>query len=119
MGLKVVTDGKPVTVYANEKEAKNGGKFTTYSIAVSSKDKDGNWVNGYIDAQFKKGMEVPNKTKININNAFYLVTDYNGKKYLKLFVMDYTVAEAGETPISSGDGFMNIPDGIDAELPFQ
>ena len=119
MGLKVTTDGKPVTIYANEKQTQNGGKFTTYSIAVSSKDKDGNWVNGYIDAQFKKGAEVTNKTKININNAFYTVSEYNGKKYTKIFIMDYTVAEAGETPVvqNSGD-FMSIPDGIDEELPF-
>ncbi|MCR4763613.1 MAG: single-stranded DNA-binding protein [Lachnospiraceae bacterium] len=27
-------------------------------------------------------------------------------------------APAGEAPVSAGDGFMNIPDGIDEELPF-
>ncbi|MBO5921944.1 MAG: hypothetical protein J6Q48_06105 [Bacteroidaceae bacterium] len=117
MGLKVTTDGKPVTVYRKEKDTQNGGKFTTYSIGISSKDKDGNWVNGYLDAQFKKGVEVAHKAKINISNSFYTVNEYNGKKYTKIFVMDFEVVDPGEVQ-SNDTGFMNIPDGLDEELPF-
>lgn len=123
MGLKVTTDGRAVTVYANEKTTQNGGKFTTYSIGVASKDKDGNWVNGFLDCQFKKGVEIANKTKIEISNSFYTVNEYNGKKYLKLFILDFAVTEQGEVPqpapAPSDDGFMNIPDGLeDGGLPF-
>lgn len=122
MGLKITTDGKPVTVFKNERTTQNGGKFTTYSLAVASKDKDGNWVNGYIDAQFKKDVEVNNKAKINIGNAFYAVNKgKDGKNYIKLFVMEFDVVDQGEVPNvaqASGEDFMSIPDNIDEELPF-
>lgn len=116
MALKIVTDGKAVTVFANEKEGQNGGKYTTYCIGVSSKDKDGNWVNGFIDCNFKKGCAPENKSKINISNAFYTVREYNGKKYTSLFVLDYTVE--GEAPQANGTDFVNIADMVNEELPF-
>lgn len=122
MGLKITTDGKPVTVFKNERTTQNGGKFTTYSLAVASKDKDGNWVNGYIDAQFKKNVDVNNKAKINIGNAFYTVNKgKDGKNYIKLFVMEFDVVDQGEVPNAaqaSGADFMSIPDGIDEDVPF-
>ena len=124
MGLKVITEKGPVTVYANEKTTQNGGKFTTYCISVASKDQNGNWVNGFIDCQFKKAdvEKITNKCKINISNSFYTVNEYNGKKYLKLFVLDFEVAEDGEkpqaAPTPSSDEFLNIPDGLEGELPF-
>ena len=124
MGLTVKTDGKPVTVYAKERQTQNGGKFTTYCLGVASKDKDGNWVNGFIDCQFKKDVVVNNKAKIDIRNSFFNVSEYNGKKYVKLFIMEFDVVEQGEAPQQNGQGFsgedfMNIPDNISEELPFQ
>ena len=123
MGLKVVTDSKPVTVYRKDRPTQSGSVFTTYTLGISSKDKDGNWQNGYIDCQFKKGVEVANKAKIAITNSFYTVSEYNGKKYNKLFIMEFTVEEPGEAPQNaptpSDDSWMNIADGIDdSEMPF-
>ena len=122
MGLTVTTDGKAVTVYRKDRDTQSGGKFTTYSIGIASKDKEGNWVNGFIDCQFKKGVELNNKAKIEIANSFYSVSEYNGKKYTKLFILDFTVVEQGEVPLlaptPSTEDFMTIPDNIDAELPF-
>lgn len=121
MALKVVTDNKPVTVYRQDKTSSNGVAYTQYSLGVSSKDKDGNWVNGFLDCQFKKDVNVPNKAKIEITNSFYTVSEYNGKKFLKLFVLDFNIVEGGApAPVPSGDGFMNIPDGLDDSegLPF-
>lgn len=122
MGLKCITEKGPVTVYAKERATQNGGKFTTYCIGVASKDKDGNWVNGFIDCQFKKDVVVNNKAKIEIGNSFFTVSEYNGKKYSKLFITDFTVVDQGEVQNAGqsvdADGFMNIPDGIDEELPF-
>lgn len=126
MGLKTVTDGRPVTVFANVKELPNGNKFTTYTIGISSKDKDGNWVNGWIDCMFKRGVTVENKSKINITNSFFTASEYNGKKYTKLFIVDFEIAETPSqaqfgTPSMEGktDGFMHVPDNADDFLPFQ
>lgn len=120
MGLKTITDGRPVVVFVNERQMQNGEKFKTYVIGVASKDKEGNWVNGYIDCQFKKDVMIENKSKINITNSFYTVSEYNGKKYVKLFILDFEVVES-PLPLSmpvGDDGFMQIPDGFDEELPF-
>lgn len=122
MGLKAITDGRPVTVFANEKETQNGGKFTAYSIGIASKDRDGNWVNGYIDCQFKKGVVIESKSKINITNSFYTVNEYNGKNYIKLFILEFETVESPiptPVPATSYSGFVDIPPELDDELPFQ
>ena len=117
MGLKVITDGKPVTVYRQDKTSNAGNAYTQYSIMISSKQSDDTWLNDFVECGFKKGVSIPNKTKIHINNSFFMISEYNGKKYKKLFISDYTIDEnAPQQP--SGDGFMNIPDGIETELPF-
>ena len=119
MGLVIKTDGKPVMVVRQDKTSSNGKAYTQYSLMVSSKNTEGAWISGFIDCQFKKGVEVANKTKININNSFYTVNEYNGKKYIKLFVLDFEVAEPGEAPQTvDSDGFMNVVEGISEELPF-
>lgn len=124
MGLTVTSDDKGVKVYVKNKEW-SGGSFKTYSIGISSKGKDGNWVNGYLDAQFKKddANKITNKCKIHIKNAFFTVSESNGKKYTKLFITEFDVLEAGETPNDSADGFVSIDDGdvpdfmkVDGEL---
>lgn len=127
MGLKIETDGKAVTVYANERQTQNG-TFKTYSIGVSSKDKDGNWVNGFLPCNFRKGTEIANKSKINISNSFPTVRKYTDKTgtertEIGIFVMDFTVAEQGETltqqSAASGTEWMSIPDNLtDDSLPF-
>ena len=122
MGLRVITDDRPVTVYRNDKTTQSGTKYTTYSLGVSSKNMDGNWVTGFIDCQFKKSVDISHKSKITIANAFYTVSEYNGKKYTKIFVMDYKVVEEGEVPPppanpSDLDNWMSLPEGQE-ELPF-
>ena len=117
MGLIVSTDDRGVTVYANEKEGPNG-KFTSYSLAVNSKTTDGNWVNGYINCRFKKGVSVANKSKIKIERSFFVASKSGGKSYTHLMITDFTVLEGGETAAASSDEFMKIPEGVDDEVPF-
>lgn len=121
MSLKIITDSKPVTVIRQDKTRSGGKQYTQYSIMVSSKSADNTWINGFIECVFKKGVSVNNKSKININNAFYTVSDFNGKKYTKLMITDFAVVEDGEKPVqpTSGDGFMDVHTGISDELPFQ
>ena len=116
MGLKLVSDDKgPVKVFRKDKEYA-GGTFATYSVGVSSKDKDGNWVNGYLDVQFKKGVELGNKAEIKVINSFPTVREYNGKKYVSWFILDFEEVSQGEAPSSADMGFANIP--FDEQLPF-
>ena len=46
----------------------NGRTF--YTIGLSKKKQDGEYLNGYLPASFKKGVELPNKTKIEIKKAW-------------------------------------------------
>ena len=49
MGLKITTDGKPVTVVRQDKTSSQGNAYTQYSVMISSKNTDGTWVNDFID----------------------------------------------------------------------
>lgn len=62
-----------VMVFVNEH---NGRKF--YKVGISKKMQDGNYQNGYVDAQFKKDIILENKTKINIKSAW--LTFYMNKE---------------------------------------
>lgn len=117
MGLIVTTDDNGVKIFAHEKESANG-KFMTYSLGVNSKTQNGDWVNGYIACRFKKGVNVPNKTKIKINKSFFVASKSGEKSYTHLMITDFDVLEPGESAASDADGFMKIPDNVDDEVPF-
>lgn len=112
MGLSISTDGKPVKVIVKEKTY-DGGSFKTYSIMVSSKDRDDEWKNGFIDAVFPKGTDLQNKAKITIKKAFPVVSEYKGKTYVKIYVQEFEVAEDGESPANTD--WQNM---TDEDLPF-
>lgn len=131
MGLKIVTDDRPVKIIRKDKVSSAGNAYTQYSAMVASKDKDGNWHNGFIDVAFKSGVSVYNKSQIAIKNAFPVVSEYNGKTSVKWMITDFDVIVQGEcssapTNASNGngmatdaDGFLQINADIDLEeLPF-
>ena len=131
MGLKIVTDDRPVKIIRKDKVSAAGNAYTQYSAMVASKDKDGNWHNGFIDVAFKSGVSVYNKSQIAIKNAFPVVSEYNGKTSVKWMITDFDVIVQGEggsapTNASNGngiatdaDGFLQINADIDLEeLPF-
>ena len=114
MGLTVKSDEKGVMVFANEKEGANG-KYTLYSIGVSSKDTNGGWVNGFLNVRFKKGVEVANKTKIKINNAFPVVTKSGDKTYVSFMITDFDNLSEGT---NSDEGWVNLSNIKEEDLPF-
>ena len=131
MGLKIVTDDRPVKIIRKDKVSAAGNAYTQYSAMVASKDKGGNWHNGFIDVAFKSGVSVDNKAQIAIKNAFPVVSEYNGKTSVKWMITDFDVIVHGEgivdhTNASNGngmatdaDGFLQINADIDLEeLPF-
>lgn len=116
-----------LTIYAKVKEKRSGGTWTSYSTKISSKDNDGTWQSAFITVGFKKGVEVANKAKINVKNAFLSVESYNGNNSLKLVVLDFDVVSGGEgnsgaaainMPIEEESPFMNVPEGELDEFPF-
>lgn len=117
MGLIVKSDEKGVKIYAKEIDGSNG-KFTTYSLGVNSKNTNGEWVNGYLNCKFKKGVSLANKSKIKINSAFFVATKGGERTYTHLMITDFEVLASGETAADSADDFMKIPEGVDEDAPF-
>jgi hypothetical protein len=118
MGLTVTTDNKPVTVIRKDGTSASGKAYTMYSLMYSFKNGE-EWKNVFVDAQFRKGTVLANKSKINIANAFMTGSEYNGNTKPKIFVLDYTVVEGSQpAPAPSGDDFMTISDDLEDGLPF-
>lgn len=45
--------------------AKEHDNWTSYTMGISAKNAEGNWISAYIPIRFRKGEKVNNKTKIN------------------------------------------------------
>lgn len=72
-----------------------------YSTSIGNKQPDGSYKNAYIALQFKKGVNLENKTQINIKNGFLTFDKYtpkNGNAEVtswKIVVMDFDVISGG------------------------
>lgn len=72
-----------------------------YSTTISNKQEDGTYDNMYITVGFKKGVEVPSKTKINILDSF--LTFYktkDGMPKVKLFIMSFEQVDSQDHEIT-------------------
>lgn len=80
MGMRIT--GNNVMVFKNDKG--------TYSTSISNKQLDGSYINSYITLQFKKGVELENKTRITIKDAFLTFFKLeDGKIVYKIVVLDF------------------------------
>jgi hypothetical protein len=78
-----------------------------YSTSISNKKEDGTYENMSISVNFRKGVELENKTKINITDGFLsFYKTKNDEKRLKLVVMDY---ETNEIPFKETDEDLDLP----------
>ena len=113
--MNIVTD-KPITVFRRDTEF---GSF--YSVGLSKKNNEGSYINGYMSVQFKNGVELENKTKIYIKNAwlsFYL-KEKETKPYI--FISDFETLEdtinQAKQP-KQQDPFVEMGQIVDDDLPF-
>lgn len=70
----------------------NGKKY--YKIGLSRKLQNGEYENGYVDVQFKQDVEIHNKERIRLKDAF--LTFYKSKDKATIpyiFVMDFERVE--------------------------
>ena len=96
-------------VFRNEHDGASG-KFYTYVVGVSGKKMDGSFVNTTIDAKFKKGVVLENKTKINITEGFVSAREFtsrNGDTVRKpeVVILDFEVNQdqSGFTALTDDD----------------
>lgn len=64
-----------------------------YTIGLSKKDKDGKYINGYMNVSFKKGVELANKTKIKIKSAWLDFYKKDVKTIPSIFINDFEIVE--------------------------
>lgn len=83
-----LTSKYPIMIFRNEHEGK-----VFYKMGVSKKDKEGNYINGYIDCKFKKDVDVPNKTKIIVERAWLDFYNTDKKTIPVVFISDFVTEE--------------------------
>ena len=86
--MNIQTD-KQIVVFRNENQY-----GVNYLIGLSRKDKDGEYINAYIPVRFKNDIDLKDKTKIYITNAFltfYLKQDK--KPVFYIMIMEYETIE--------------------------
>ena len=88
--MNIQTD-KPQMIFVKEY---NGKKY--YKVGLSRKKQDGSYENGYVDIQFKQGIEFENKEQIYIKDAFLTFYKSRDKATIPyIFVMEFE--RMGET----------------------
>lgn len=88
--MQIVED-KEVMIFRQDKDGK---RF--YSIGLSRKDQNGNYINGYMTVVFKKNVDLENKTKIKIKEAWLGFNLKDKKTYPHIFINDFEVVEQEE-----------------------
>ena len=78
--------GKIVMVFCKEFDDKK-----IYSIGLSKKNKNGGYDSGFMSVRFKKGVEVGNKTRIKIKDAWLSFNVKDNKTFPYIFINDYEV----------------------------
>ena len=94
-------------VFKNEHET-NGEKWYSYSFSVSSKNQNDEWKSASCPIRFRKGVDVPNKTRIKITDGWQRPFKFKDGYVLGWFANDFEI-------ISGKTGFTAL---TDEEVPF-
>lgn len=102
-------------IWRNEKDGRVWYTRTIASKKYLNGKYAGDWIRAYETVQMPKGTDLANGTLINVTKAFEAVSEYKGKTYRKLVVMEYEVLEEGERETEQvSDSF----EAIDEDVPF-
>ena len=82
-----------------------------YTMGMSKKDKNGNYVKGYVNVSFKKGVELNNMTKIKIKSAWLDFYKKDVQTIPYIFINDFDIISVTPT-VSKKDVFEEFGDSI-------
>lgn len=100
------------TVFNKEVARPDGTVWNQYTISISKKIND-EWKNVYIPANFKKGVLVVNKSKIEVTNGwldFYINKD--NKSVLTAFISEFDMIEGVSEKPSNIFETLGDPEGL-------
>jgi len=107
--MDINANGKAM-VFRKEFTKKDGTTFARYSTSKGAKQRDGSYKNVWYSLRFRNGVDVPNKTQINIIESWadYDFYEKDGKEQVKhgFFVNEFEILEAavpGYTAIQDED----------------
>ena len=105
----------PVAVFGKEYEGK---KY--YRIGISKKDKDGNYINGYLDCRFRKDAEVDTSKKIYLQDCWldFYIKDKITKPFVFINKFDYVEDVIKQEVKEPFEEFGNELELKDEDLPF-
>ena len=97
--------------------AREGQYGVMYSVQLSKKNKDDQWENGYINAQFKKDAYVSDGDKIEIKSGWLSFYKTKDNKYVHyIFINDFEVIESKDA-MNLDPSKLQVVDS-DESLPF-
>lgn len=103
-----ISNDYPVMIFRRDNEF---GTF--YKVGISKKDIDGNYINGYKDVRFKKGVQLEDRTKIYIKKAWldFYIKDKKTIDYIfisEFDTLEETIRQAKEEvdPFNNSDVVM-------------
>lgn len=79
-----ISNEYPIMIFANKKDDR-----TYYQMGISKKNQDGTYMNGYLQCQFKKGVELDNQTNIYIKDAWLSFYIKDNKTIPYVFINEY------------------------------
>ena len=112
-----ITNEHEVTIYRND-----GQYGTSYSIGLSKKKQDGSYENGFMPCRFKKDVEIENKTKLFIKDAWLSFNVKDKKTFPFVFINEYKLLDdAINPPKEEKDPYKEFADETEIkqeDLPF-
>lgn len=83
----------------------------SYSIGLSRKQPDGTYLRGYMKVSFRKDVDVKNKSKIKIEQAWLDFYKSDGNTMPYIFINDFKVTQEGESEVEKVE--------VDTPNPFE
>lgn len=88
-----ISNEHEVTIY------KHDGQYgVSYSVGLSKKKQDGSYENGFLPVRFRKDVEIEDKTKLFIKNAWLSFNVKDKKTYPYIFINEYTLLDDAINP---------------------
>ena len=101
-------------IFRKDLQTRDGSTFPRYSTSKGVKQQDGSYKNVWYFVRFRKGVEVPNKTQINITQAWdtYDFWEKNGNEEIShgVFISEFEILEA-----AAPEGYSRLQD---EDIPF-
>ena len=129
MSINIV--GKNEKLWKNERQSRNGGTWFDYSIGVSKKMQDGNYVNTYMKVKFSSKVvvpsELPNGAQMDFEGFLTCDTPYrdrNGQEVKRPMIMvtsaKFHDVHGDDEYYSENDDFIDIDSLAQAadDIPF-